>query len=385
MAITNPIPRNIRRIRISRGLSQEQAARKAGISRNAFRSIETGQAEPRVSSLQSVARALGVGLPALLAEPPRLSSVRFRSKKAKRSRTQAIRDQVVIDVARWMQDFNDLEELLDRQKPYVLGGLADRLVDLHDPGRSVEAAHLAREALGLGPNEPIRHICGLLESAGVKVQVLELDIEDLFGLSVAAGDGGPAIVVNVREDISVERRIFTAAHELGHLLLHPCAYNVGQVEEDPDEEKQADVFASHFLMPARSFQREWRDASGLSFVDRVLHVKRIFRVSYQTVLFRLVEMGYADQSKVWMVFKARCKQRYGVPLTRKMEPEALVEAERRLEPKHLDDLDFVEDRLSRLVREALDSEKITLSRGAEILGVNMNTMRDVIVSWEVAA
>ena len=116
-----------------------------------------------------------------------------------------------------------------------------------------------------------------------------------------------------------------------------------------------------------------------------LRVKRIFRVSYMTVLFRLVELGQADRSKVWMDFKFRCKRRYGVPLTKKVEPEALVEAERSLEPKQLDDLDFVQDRLCRLVREAIESEKITLSRGAEILGLDLSTMRDKVANWEIAA
>jgi len=373
MARINPIPKNIRRIRTSCGLSQDQAARGAGISRNAFRSIETGQAEPRVSSLQGIARALGVALPALLVEPPRLSSVRFRSKKARSGRAQAIRDQVVIDMARWIKDFNALERLLGQQRPCLLGDLADRLADSFDPNRAVKAAFLARKTLGLGLNEPIRDICGLVESAGVKVQAVKLDIEDLFGLSATASDGGPAIVVNVRDDISIERRIFTAAHELGHLLLHPSAYNVGEDVEDPNEEREANLFASHFLMPAELFQSEWRDAGGLSFVDRVLHVKRLFRVSYQTVLFRLVEMGQADSARVWMIFKAQWKRRSGKALTKKVEPMALAE------------VDFMEDRLRRLVRQAIESVKITVSRGAEILGVDLSTMREAVASWEVAA
>lgn len=44
--------------------------------------------------------------------------------------------------------------------------------------------------------------------------------DDFFGLSIGPADGGPAVVVNVWDGISVERWIFTAAHELGHLVLH---------------------------------------------------------------------------------------------------------------------------------------------------------------------
>lgn len=373
MPPSQTISQNIRRVRVSRGRSQGEVAAEAGLSRNAYRSIETGQAEPRVGSLQSIARALDVALSELLAEPPSVSSVRFRSARRRTDKAQARRDEVVMRVARWLEDFNGIEQLLGEVQPYALEGLSDRLKNLTGQDRPVKAARLAREALDLRPDEPVRDVCGLLESAGVKVWPVVMEPDDFFGLSVAAGDGGPAVVVNIRDDISVERRIFTAAHELGHLLLHPGAYDIDKVNEDEGQEKEADLFASHFLMPENVFGKEWRDTCGLAFVDRVLHVKRLFRVSYQTVLFRLVELGQADGSKIWMIFKAQWKRRSGRPLRKKDEPMPL------------EDVDFLEDRLRRLVREALEAEKISLSRGAEILGMDLNAMREVIASWEVAA
>ena len=85
----------------------------------------------------------------------------------------------------------------------------------------METARAARRVVGLGPEEPVHDICGLLEENGVKLLLLETKRDSFFGLSVGAGDGGPAVVVNTWDRISVERWIFTAAHELGHLLLHP--------------------------------------------------------------------------------------------------------------------------------------------------------------------
>jgi len=86
------------------------------------------------------------------------------------------------------------------------------------------------------------------------VYPLNLVSDSFFGLSVAEDDGGPAIIVNVWERISVKRRIFSAAHELGHLLLHLDAYNVEESAEDKVQEREADVFASHFLMPEEALQ-----------------------------------------------------------------------------------------------------------------------------------
>ena len=74
-----------------------------------------------------------------------------------------------------------------------------------------------REAFGLEPDEPVRDVYGLLEANGVKVFPMRVASHDFFGLSVAPEDGGPAVVVNTWERISVERWIFTAAQD--HLCL----------------------------------------------------------------------------------------------------------------------------------------------------------------------
>lgn len=125
-----------------------------------------------------------------------------------------------------------------------------------------------------------------------------------FGLSVGPNDSGPAVVVNTWDRISVERWIFTAAHELGHILLHQDAFDRSRSDEPDQEEEDADQFASHFLMPDAGFNSEWEESRGLSLLNRVLKIKRIYRVSYKTVLYRLMQSGLEDQS-VWRSRKGR--------------------------------------------------------------------------------
>ena len=200
--------------------------------------------------------------------------------------------------------------------------------------------------------------------------------------------GGPAIAVNTWDRISVERWIFTAAHELGHLLLHLEDYDVAEREEEREQEKEANLFASHFLMPAEVFEREWAETYGMAFVDRVLKVKRIFRVSYRTVLYRLSE--HHPGPELWKRFQVDYRRRTGRSLLKDAEPEALAADEFRAsfpehsragEPEDLSPLDFVEDRLSCLVRTAVEGEEISLARGAEILGLSLADMRQLASSW----
>lgn len=364
---------NIRRLRTSKGLTQQELADQAGLSRIAMRAIETGKTrDPRVSNLQSIAEALGVGLGDLLAEPPRLKTARFRSQKLKGRKNRAQREEIVFRSARWLRDVADLEKRLGDRPAYVLAEVARKASKHSGKNRGRDLAALARSALGLSDDEPIRDICGLLESAGVKVNPLTCDLDGFFGLSIAQDDGGPAIVVNTADPITVERQIFTTAHELGHLLLHPGAYDINKVDENLEEEKEADAFAGYFLVPPRAFEKLWRETSGLPLVQRVLHIKRLFRVSYRTILHRLVELNLASQT-VWQRFAFEYKRRYGKAIGDKEEPFALAP------------VDFLEDRLSRMVRQAVEREEISLSRAAEILGVDLQTMRDRVASWEVAA
>ncbi len=201
-----------------------------------------------------------------------------------------------------------------------------------------------------------------------------------------SGYGGPASIVNVWERISVERWIFSAAHELGHLLLHLDSFDIDQVEEDKSQEIEANDFAASFLMPEDLFNSEWKETSGLDLVNRILKIKSIFNASYKTVLYRLSEKYGKD---IWLRFNIAFMNRYGCSLKKSDEPLAIdpsyfqgdPEVLRANEPQYISRWNFVEDRLSRLVRLAVENEMISLSRAAEILDSDLLKMREMASSW----
>lgn len=377
------ISANLRRLRKERGLTQDAVAKAAGISRLAFRNIEKQKAQPRPDTLQAIARALEVGLGDLVVPVQQLKHVRFRSKKRLNSR-----DQILADVARWLGDFNDLEELLQEERRPV--GAAAPEGGRSGVDRARHAAAAARKEFGIGDDEPVRDISGLLEARGYKVLPVKIANEGFFGLSVAADDGGPAVVVNTQERISVERWIFSAAHELGHLLLHLDSYDVAKATEEAEEEREANVFASYFLMPEQLFAKEWDETRGLPFVSRVLKVKRMFRVSYRTVLHRLIERDpeHFPRDRTYAIFASAFRRQFGKGLTQHLEPDKLgpesfmaPEPLKGREPEQLSPCDFQEDKLSALVRRGIEEGVISMSRGGEILGKNMLEMRELTVAW----
>lgn len=377
---------NLQRLRLARGLSQDKLAQVAGISRIAYINIERCQSEPRVNTVRALAKALQVRVPELLVEVPTLKRVRFRSlKRLKR------REQVLIEVGQKLRDFVELEAQLKATQDKDFDALRAVASKVRHQGMPAVATAM-RSYFGLSENEPVHDICGLLEHQGIKVLSVNIATDAFLGLSVSEEDGGPAVVVNTWARLPVEHWIFSAAHELAHLLLHLQAYKVDEELEDKDQECDADAFASHFLMPETVFRREWEDTVGLPLFDRVLKVKRVFRVSWRTVLFRLTEeLSDPNQRKrLWIHFSKAYQQRNSKVLLKMDEPEGVgVEAYRALsdlhkagpEPAGMDRHDFQGDRLWRLVRQATMGGEITLARGAEILGIKLSDMRDLAESW----
>jgi Zn-dependent peptidase ImmA (M78 family)/DNA-binding XRE family transcriptional regulator len=377
---------NLQRLRLARGLSQDKLAQAAGISRIAYINIERRQSEPRADTLRALAKALQVRVPELLVEEPALKRVRFRSlKRLKR------REQVLVEVGQKLRDFVELESQLNAAESKDFDAL--RALAARARRRGIPAvASAMRSHFGLTEHEPVHDICGLLEHQGIKVLSVNIATDAFLGLSVAEEDGGPAVVVNTWERLPVEHWIFSAAHELAHLLLHLQAYSVDEESEDKDQERDADTFASHFLMPDAVFRREWDSTVGLPLFDRVLKVKRVFRVSWRTVLYRLNE-DFSDpiqRKRLWIHFSKAYQKRNSKVLLKMDEPEGVgIDSYRALsdlhkagpEPAGMDRHDFQSDRLWRLVRQAIMGGDITMARGAEILGIKLNDMRDLAESW----
>ncbi len=105
---------------------------------------------------------------------------------------------------------------------------------------------------------------------------------------ISFSDNGSAEIV-INSDISVNRKIFTIAHELGHYVLHrewakSDNYVLPRVndynEGKPDEEREADAFAANLLVP-EGLLRKYAD---ISTAD---DLSEIFLVSNQVIENRL--------------------------------------------------------------------------------------------------
>lgn len=370
---TNCVGANLSRLRVDRGFTQAALAEKVGVSRSLVGRTERGRVVPRTETLLAFGRTLGTTYRDLVSPVRPLASVRFRTGARMRNR-----EQVLAEASRWLDDYRRLEDKMNDRPPFRFEAAR------RSTPAPAEAARAARQAVGLMPDTPIVNLCGLLEENGVKVLSLDKRQESFSGLGVGPADGGPAVAVNTWDRIPVENRIFTAARELGHLLLHPNEYETTAEDQSASSEREADAFASEFLMPDTAFGSSWDALVGYPVMHRVLRVKRLFGVSYREVLHRLVMTG-RETPDIGAAFFRQYRDRYGPTLGRAVERQPLTESaffrRHAEEPVPLPKFDFMPSRLPHLVRRAVVGEEISPGRGAEILGLHLEDMRELILDW----
>jgi Zn-dependent peptidase ImmA (M78 family) len=145
------------------------------------------------------------------------------------------------------------------------------------PEAAAEAVR-ARWGMGLGP---IPNLVHLLEAHGVRVFSLATDCSEVDAFSLWR-EGKPFVFLNTNK--SGERSRMDAAHELGHLVLHP-EYDRSVSRQ---LERDAALFASAFLMPRASLIGRHGMYPTL---DELVHGKREWSVSLAAYVQRLYTAG----------------------------------------------------------------------------------------------
>ena len=132
---------------------------------------------------------------------------------------------------------------------------APDLLDLRDENPEAAAVAL-RNYWGIG-SKPIPHMTKLLEAKGVRVFSLSEQNKNVDAFSCWRDDSAYVFLNTFK---SAERSRYDAAHELGHLVMHIHGASSGQ----RDVERDANEFASAFLIPRGDLISHMQQVSSLS-------------------------------------------------------------------------------------------------------------------------
>jgi Zn-dependent peptidase ImmA (M78 family)/DNA-binding XRE family transcriptional regulator len=351
------IAANLIRYRKSLGLSQEQLAEQAGVTRQSINNYENAKTLPDSKILSALASVLGITLDDLLRSQGKgLPNFRFRAHVSFDKSPQ-----FAAQVLRMLQTYNALEQAVGLPT-YTPESTPCHQVEGNEKHIQTIAA-LFRHRLGLG-DAPIVNLFQSVEEIGLKVLRQSIPIKGFFGLSACSDIEGAFVLLNTH-DVTIERELFTLAHEIGHLIFHRVEYQdtlieEGTKEEEKAREKVANYFAGHLLVPQAEFERIYAQTKD------IVKLKRHFRVSYQVILNRLAEMEIIDyakeKAKICAIYK---KHSGGASLQNSMEL-----------PPALDNKEFPEnERYEYLIWDALKLAKISEMKAAELLNLTVEQLR----------
>ena len=214
---TIPPPEIARRLRVARenaNKSQEEAAYVIGLSQSGMSAIENGERSVQIRDIRQLARSYGLSLNALMRHEAIHVNLIPKFRRLKNSHSE--------NVIKAAKELNvlvsaevELENILglSRVSEYpaerdISAGNLEELGEQH--------ARELRKRLGIGAG-PATNIFSLIElQLGIRLYQRKLDM-GISGLFVYDDRVGACILLNA--DHSLESRVYSAAHEVGHFIV----------------------------------------------------------------------------------------------------------------------------------------------------------------------
>jgi Zn-dependent peptidase ImmA (M78 family)/transcriptional regulator with XRE-family HTH domain len=276
----------VRQIRELLNLTQKELAGRINVAQAAIAKIESGELKPSEPLVRQLALATGFPVEFFRrGDGPDfpLGSLLFRAHATAtiRSRTEAYRyAQLAFEMA---------QSLAQRVNSPSL-----RLPRLSES--SSVAATITRAQLGFPPDTPIPNLIKAAELAGVLILNLPIEIEHRDAFSHWVGEQENAKpVICVSGGKTGDRRRWSVAHEIGHLVMHHALH--GQLA---DIEKEANRFAAELLLPEEAMRREIVPPVSLLSLSRL---KPRWKVAIQALTRRCYELEIISRRQYGYLFE----------------------------------------------------------------------------------
>jgi Zn-dependent peptidase ImmA (M78 family)/DNA-binding XRE family transcriptional regulator len=333
----NIFGRKIKSARLIKGLGQEELAQTIGITKQMVSKYEKGLSMPSSAHLFQLADALQVNVDFFFSAPQlELGTVNFRKKSAFGIRKQeSLKEKLQAEIA----DYIEIEDLLQVSYSGIVEACS---VEVRSIAEVEQAVVDIRHQWDIGL-DPIHNIIQLLEDHEIKVIEIDETADAFDGLACLVNDNIPVIVVN--KNFPVERKRFTLAHELGHLLLKiPDS-------EQSNIEKYCNRFAGAFLFQQSAIIKEFGVQRSPISLAELIEVQKKYGMSIQGIMYRLKDIGIISEAR-----HAGFYRKINANPSLKQE----VDLERFASPEY-------SHRFEQLVYRAMSQDLISASKAAVLL------------------
>ena len=256
---------------------------------------------------------------------------------------KAIKEKIRDKIERYIE----VEEILGISSDFINPILQNAVIAPSDVCRIAEQLKAAWQ---LG-QDGIPYIIEMLEDHCVKV--IEMDAPDTFdGLSGIIGEHKPIIVLN--KNFPVERKRFTAMHELGHLLL-----DFDDTLPQKDVERFCNLFANEMLISQDVFKKLLGVSRHDISLNELRAIQSNYGISVEAQMFKAKQLGIISESR----YKYFCITKNQNQAFREQVEKSTFHEEKS-------------NRFSSLVYRALASELISFSKASELLNESIYVVRE---------
>jgi len=265
-------------VREAKGWTQKRLSDEASLSQGFLSKVESGLVPLQDESLRKVASALDC-VPALLISdlPVRGLEVTCMHHR-RRSSTMNVGTRRKIEALTHLTRVS-VEGLLHGIELEPETHL--QRIDIRELEDATEIARQVRIAWRI-PSGPIRSVIRLIESLGVIVVVRPLGTAAQDAACTWPHDTGASPLMLLNSGLAPDRQRFTAAHELGHLVMHAIPGD--------DQEREADQFASELLAPAHEIEPQLQGLTSGDF-PRLLELKAHWGISVAALIRRAHDLN----------------------------------------------------------------------------------------------
>lgn len=276
----------LKELREKYNFSLQQLADKVGIAKQSIHKFEKGQVNPSSETVLKLSDVFSVPY-SFFYENPEAFNFNFQNIRFREGHKIFDREDLEIEikqeVLRYISKFMELESLLDIDRDFENPLLGFEIVHEKDIEK---AAKLLRKKWKIG-NDPISDVVETLETKGIFVVEINR-MEDFAGLSGTLNDDIPLIVLN-ENSLTVERKRFTALHELGHVVL--------EFAQDFTEEK-VEFFCNYFagavlIVDEVLINELGKNRTQISLAE-LRRIKELYGISIQAIIVRAKNSGFIN-------------------------------------------------------------------------------------------
>jgi Zn-dependent peptidase ImmA (M78 family)/DNA-binding XRE family transcriptional regulator len=343
------IGNRIKSARILAGLSLRELseALEGIVSHNAISKYEKGEMMPDSKILIALSRVLDVKTEYFLRpQAIEINHIEFRKKSSLPvKKANSIKEKIRDNIERYIE----LETFLKLQNQFH-NPIKDLVINSAEEVEN--AVNLLLNHWDLGINA-LPNVIEILEDKDIKV--VEIDADEKFdGLSGWANQEIPVIVIN--RSFSVERKRFTALHELGHLILNIKGEDITQKEI----ESFCHRFAGAMLLPRETLFHELGKRRSSVSINELIYIKESYGISIQAIMARAKHLGIITNEqyvrfRIWVNSNPNHKKEIGYGEYKGVEHSS---------------------RFKQLLYRATAEEIISMSKAASLSNMKLAQFRD---------